>query len=485
MPKNALFHLETAENVFQNVGMTRYPIVALQFSVSAATFLSALVLLPARASADKIDDLVLREMKKSDAPGMSVAVIQNGKVIKLKGYGYANVEHQVRVTPATVFEIGSIGKMFTASLVMKLVEDGKVKLDESIRTYLPEAPPAWGKVTVRHMLTHTSGITRDNPKSFDTKRDYTEADALNMQTEFPLEFQPGEKWSYSNVAYAMLGYMCAKVKGKDRGDLLSELLFNPAGMPTARIISDSEIVKNRAAGYFINDNKFLNQPYESPTSKAEGSAGIYVSLKDMVQWNSALDGDKVLSTKIKTQMWTSAVLNDGTKPDYGFGWMVPEINGHKYMGHSGGVPGFSASYRRFPDDKLAVIVMANTGTASTHKLSRKIATLYIPDVVIVPAVAVPDTAPALTDALKKFLDGDGATLTEKMTPGMQKVWSKEQVAEYAKELRGYGPRTLVEPIEIDKDAATYRVKYRKVVLLVTLIFDEKGLVQGMGIEEED
>lgn len=454
-------------------------------SLLAAAFLSSFTLLPSRASADKIDDLVLREMKKSGVPGMGVAVILNGKVIKLKGYGLANIEHQVRVTPSTMFEIGSVGKMFTASLVMKLVEAGKVKLDESIRTYLPEAPAAWQEVTVRHMLTHTSGIRRDYPESFDIKKDYTEADALKLQHEFPLEFQPGEKWSYSNVAYAMLGYMCSKVSGKDRGDLLSELLFKPAGMSTARIISDSEIVKNRAAGYFFHDDKMMNQPYESPTSHAEGSAGIYVSLKDMVQWNAALDSDKVLSTKLKSQMWTSAVLNDGSKPDYGFGWMVPVIGGHKYMGHSGGVPGFSASYRRFPDDKLAVIVLANSNSADTHKLSRKIATLYIPEVKIVPPVAVPDTIPAFTEALKKFLDGDSAALREKMTPGMQGAWTKEKFAEYSKELRGYGQRTLIEPIAINSDGAVYRVKYEKLALLVTLIFDDKGLVQGMGIEEED
>lgn len=448
-------------------------------------FLSALVLVPAVAHADKIDDLVLREMKKSEVPGMSVAVIQNGKVIKLKGYGLANIEHQVKVTPSTMFEIGSVGKMFTASLVMKLVEAGKVNLDESIRTYLPEAPAAWQKITVRHMLTHTSGITRDYPESFDIKRDYTEADALKMQNDIPLEFQPGEKWSYSNVAYAMLGYMCSRVGGKDRGDLLSELLFKPAGMTTARIISDSEIVKNRAAGYYINDGKFFNQPYESPTSKAEGSAGIYVSLKDMVQWNAAMDGNNVLSARSKSQMWTSVVLNDGTKPDYGFGWMVPVINGHKYMGHSGGVPGFSASYRRFPDDKLAVIVMSNSNTASTHKLSRKIATLYIPDVVIVPPPAVPDTVPELTADLNKFLEGDDTMLGARMTPGLRNAWTKEQTAEFVKELKGYGPRVLVEPIGIGKDGVVYRVKYGKVALLITLVLDEEGRIQGMGIEEED
>lgn len=465
--------------------MTRNSKVTLSFSRTHALLLSAAVLTPVTASADKVDDLVLREMKKSGAPGMSVAVIRNGKVIKLRGYGYANVEHQIKVTPATVFEIGSIGKMFTASLVMKLVESGKVNLDESIRTYLPEAPMTWDKVTVRHILTHTSGIRRDFPNNVDRHKDLTESELIKTLNDIPLEFEPGEKWSYSNVGYVTLGYMCSKVGGKQRSDLLSDLIFKPAEMTSARIISDSEIVKNRAAGYFINDGKFLNQPWEPPASRAGGSSGIYVSLTDMVKWNAALDEDRVLSSHIKKQMWTSATLNNGSKTDYGFGWMVPVINGHKYMGHSGGMKGFSASYRRFPDDGLAVIVLANSNTPDPHRLSRKIATLYIPDVKIFPPAAVPDTAPALTAALIKLLDGDDTIPAQIMTPAMQKVWSKDQVAEFSKELRGYGPRTLIEPIGMDKEAAVYRVKYGKTVLIITLVLDEKGLVQGSGVEEED
>ncbi|MBS1719578.1 MAG: beta-lactamase family protein [Armatimonadetes bacterium] len=451
----------------------------------SALLLSALVLAPATARADKVDDLVLHEMKKSGVPGMSVAVIRNGKVIKLKGYGYANVEHQIKVTPSTVFEIGSVGKLFTASLVMKLVEAGKVKLDESIRTYLPEAPMAWDKVTVRHMLAHTSGIPRDFPNRIDRQTDITEAELIKTLRDIPLEFAPGEKWSYSNVGYVTLGYMCSKVSGKPRGELLSELLFKPAGMATARIISDSEIVKNRAAGYFINDGKFLNQPWEPPTSRAAGSSGVYVSLTDMVKWNAALDEDKVLSSHIKKQMWASGVLKDGSKTDYGFGWMVPVINGHTYMGHSGGMPGFAASYRRFPDDHLAVIVLANSNTPDPHRLSRKIATLYVPDVRIVPPAAVPDTAPALTAALIKLLDGDDAIPAQIMTPAMQEVWTKKQVAEFSKDLRAYGQRTLIEPIAMNKEAAVYRVKYGKTTLIITLVLDEKGRVQGSGVEEED
>lgn len=445
-----------------------------------------LVLLPAIASADKVDDLVQASMKKWGTPGVSVAVVQNGKVIKMKGYGFANLEHRVKVTPETIFQSGSVGKMFTAALVMKLVEDGKVKLDESIRTYLPDAPAAWEKVTVRHLLTHTGGLA-DPYQKLDFRKDYTEAELLKIEGEIPLLFQPGEKWQYSNTGYHVLGFLCSKVGGKFYGDQLVERILKPAGMKTARIISEEDIVMHRSAGYEIIDGKPFNQSWVSPKLNTTGDGSLYVSMVDMVNWNAALDGDKVLSASIKKQMWTSVVLNDGTKPDYGFGWMVPVVNGHKHAGHSGSWQGFRASYRRFPDDKLAVIVLANSNSADPHNLSRQIASLYVPALAISPPPAIPDTAPAVTATLLKLLDGDGANAGQMMTAQMKEFWTKERFDGFLKELSSLGGRTLVAPTNIraDKKTATYRVRYGKVSLLITISLDDKGLIQGMGVQEDD
>ncbi|MCE9557855.1 MAG: beta-lactamase family protein [Armatimonadetes bacterium] len=296
-------------------------------------------LFPSLAFADKADDIVQAAMKKWSTPGVSVAVIQNGKVIKLKGYGFANLEHKVKVTPETIFQSGSVGKQFTAALVMKLVEDGKIKLDDSIRKYLPDAPPTWEKVTIRHLLTHTGGLS-DPYAKLEMRKDYSEAELLKLEGEIPMQFQPGERWSYSNTGYHVLGFLCSKVGGKFYGDQLMTRILGPAGMKTARIISESDIVMNRSAGYEIVDGKPFNQSWVAPMLNTTGDGSLYVSLVDMVNWNSALDGEKVLSNPIKQQMWTSGILNNGSKTDYGFGWMLSPVNGHKHIGHNGAWQGF-------------------------------------------------------------------------------------------------------------------------------------------------
>ena len=449
-------------------------------------FLSLLCFIPALAFGDKADDFVAAAMKKSGTPGMSVAVIQNGKLVKLKGYGFANLEHRVKVTPETIFQSGSVGKMFTASLVMKLVEDGKVKLDESIRTYLPDAAPAWQKVTIRHLLTHTGGLA-DPYEKLDMRKDYSEEELLKIEGEIPLQFQPGTKWQYSNTGYHVLGFLCSKVGGKFYGDQLVERILRPAGMSTARIINESEIVMNRSAGYEIEDGKPLNQAWVAPRLNTTADGSLYVSLVDMVKWNAALDGEKVLSDATKKQMWTSAVLPSGTVTDYGFGWMTDDVNNHKHVGHSGAWQGFRTSIRRFPDDKLAVIVLANSNAADPHKLAQQIAGCYAPDLARKPLAAVPDTAPEVTKLLLSLLDSEVANAEKLMTTEMWAAVGQGGLEGFIKELKQAGERNLVVPVRIssDRKRVTYRVRYGLESRLITLVLDNKGLIQGMGNQDDD
>jgi CubicO group peptidase (beta-lactamase class C family) len=189
--------------------------------------------------ADKIDNIVAAEMKRQHIPGASIAVVRNGKIIKASGYGLANLEHNVRVTPDTVFQSASLGKQFTAALVMRLVEDGKLKLDAPVSTYLPNTPDAWTKISVRHLLTHTSGIPGLD-KSIDLHKDYSEDELLQAIARVPLQFAPGDKWSYSNLGYEVLGVLCSKVGGKFYGEQLRERFFQSIGMsgePSANAIS--------------------------------------------------------------------------------------------------------------------------------------------------------------------------------------------------------------------------------------------------------
>lgn len=213
-------------------------------------FVLAISCLAQNSVETKVDEYIRAEMQAQQIPGLALAVIKDGKTVIARGYGLANVEHQVPVRPETIFQSGSTGKQFTATAVMMLVEEGKLSLDDKITKYFPDGPEAWQNITLRHMLTHTSGMT-DYPQDFDLRRDYTEDDLYQRIKPIPLAFQPGEKWSYSNLAYVMLGILIHKVSGKFYGDFLQERIFKPLEMTTARIISESDIVPNRAAGYRV------------------------------------------------------------------------------------------------------------------------------------------------------------------------------------------------------------------------------------------
>ena len=200
------------------------------------------------AQADVVDNYVRAEMTKQRIPGLALLVARRGQVIRAQGYGLANVELQVPVKPETIFQSGSVGKQFTATAVMMLVEEGKIGLGDPLAKYFPDAPPSWKKVTIRELLSHTAGFT-DYPKSFDMRRDYTEAEQLKIVESIPLAFAPGTSWSYSNLGFLTIGILIHKVTGKFYGDFLKEHIFLPLDMQTTRIISEADIVLNRSAGY--------------------------------------------------------------------------------------------------------------------------------------------------------------------------------------------------------------------------------------------
>jgi CubicO group peptidase (beta-lactamase class C family) len=326
----------------------------------------------------KIDDYVAAEMEKQHIPGLSLAVLKNGQIIHAKGYGFANVEHQVPVTPETIFQSGSVGKQFTATAVMMLVEDGKLSLDDKISKYLPDSPESWKPITVRHLLTHTAGTT-DYPDDFDFRRDYTEDELLKRAAVIPLAFQPGEKFQYSNLGYAMLGILISKVTGKFYGDFLQERIFKPLGMNTARIINEADIIPKRAAGYRLVKGELKNQEWVSPTVNTTADGSLYLTVLDMAKWDAALYTERLLKKSSITQMWTPLKLNDGKTHNYGFGWGFSEVRGHHIIEHGGAWQGFKSFIARYVDDKLTVIVFVNLAQANTLTIAHGIAAIYNPE----------------------------------------------------------------------------------------------------------
>lgn len=379
--------------------------------LAMALLLLALSSLPsAWAQEDKVDEYVLSQMKQQRIPGLSIAVVRNGEILLTKGYGLANVELNVPVTPETIFQSGSVGKQFTATLVMMLVEEGKLALDDPIGKYIPDAPAIWQGITLRHLLTHTSGLSNDIYTRINMRQDYTEDELVKEIAATPLDFQPGEKWNYSNPGYVMLGIIIRKATGTFYGDLLREKIFTPLGMTTARIISEEDIVPNRADGYRLVDGEWKNQAWVSPKLNTTADGALYLTALDMAKWAAGLDAGKLLSRASFDQMWTPVKLGGGKVEQYGFGWGFADIRGHRVIEHGGAWQGFSTHISRFVDDKLTVVVLTNLVGAKPGRLAKGIAGLYNADYAPVERKAVQVDAKVLDAYAGVYEVASGITL---------------------------------------------------------------------------
>ena len=300
-------------------------------------------------------------------------------MIKAKGYGLANVELNVAATPETIYQSGSVGKLFTAMAVMMLVEEGKLSLEDKIGKYIDSAPETWKEITIRHLLNHTSGIKNYSPLDLNYRLDYSDEELIKKAASFPLDFAPGEKWSYSNTGYILLGIIINRASGMFYGDYLSERVFKPLGMTTARVITEADIVPNRAAGYRVVKGELKNQQYVSPSLNRTADGSLYLSVLDMAKWDAALYTEKLLKRASLDLMWTPVKLNGGKTQSYGFGWAMGEIRGRRVIEHGGAWQGFTTHIARYVDDRLTVIVLTNLAGANPTAIARGVAGLYNPD----------------------------------------------------------------------------------------------------------
>ena len=381
--------------------------------------LSALACFAQDATGVRVDEFIKTEQRIQRIPGISLAVIKNGEIVLARGYGLANVEHQVAVKPETIFQSGSVGKQFTATAIMMLVEDGKISLEDKINKYFADAPAAWQNITVRHLLTHTAGTT-DYPRDFDFRRDYTEDELLKRAQAIPLAFQPGEKWSYSNLGYVVLGILIHKVSGKFYGDYLQERIFKPLGMNATRSTDPQPIVRNRASGYEWKNDHFENRPVLLP-AVAFSAGSLLSTVEDMAKWDAALYTEKLLKKSSLDQMWTAPATNDGTDApfNYGFGWFIENYHGHRLVQHSGGTPGFSSAMYRFVSDKLTIIIRTNHADRILDQLAIDLAGIYLTALKRPDANTDPD--PQTTAMLKDVVSGllKGKAEPESFTAAMR------------------------------------------------------------------
>ena len=342
--------------------------------------------------ADKVDDYVKAQMEKQHVPAVSVVVIKDLKVVKSEGYGMANVELNVPARPDTVYKIGSVSKQFIATGIMLLVEEGKISLDDNIGKFLDGAPDTWKPITVRHLLTHTSGIVREAP-GFDPLKIQNDADVIKTAYSLPLRFAPGEKWEYCNVGYFTLAEIIRKVSGKPWQEYLKERVFAPLEMSATRTTTMTDLVPNRASGYVWRNGKLQN----ADVYFALRPSGAFIStVIDLAKWDAALQTGKILKQSTLEQMWTPVKLNNGTTYPYGFGWELAAISGHKQLNHGGSLPGFRSQLARFVDDKVTVVVLTNGDNANAASIAIGVANFYVPGL-------LPDRKVTMVDP--KILEG--------------------------------------------------------------------------------
>lgn len=350
---------------------------------AGALFAGALPMVNAQtgATVQSVDRYVRGELRRQRIPGLSIAVVQAGRVLLARGYGFANVEHRVSATDSTVYQSGSLGKMFTAALVLGLADSGRLGLDDPIRRHLPDGPPRWDSITVRQLLTHTSGIPDYTDSAVDLHRDYTESELVRIAAALPALFAPGTHWSYSNTGYVLLGAIIGRAGGRFYGDLLHDRIFAPLGMRTARIISEADIVPNRSDGYRLVGDTLRHQEWVAPSLNTTADGSLYLTVHDLARWVVGLDSHRVLSPRDLELAWTPARLSDGGRYPYGFGWMLGQVRGQARLGHTGSWQGFKTSLERFPAFDLTVIVLANLEQARPDAIALGIAGLLEPALV--------------------------------------------------------------------------------------------------------
>lgn len=353
-------------------------------AILAASALSPLAAQLVQPTADQLatmDARIRSAMAEANIPGVLIGVVSRGRLLHTQGYGMANVELSVPVSDSTVFEIGSISKQFVAAATMLLVEEGRVGLDDSIHEYLPDLPSEWLGVTVRQLLTHTSGIPDyEEIQTYEAYRfRFTPEEIIRVAHSRPMDFEPGTGRYYSNTGYFLLSLIVERVEGRPLGSVLQSRIFGPLGMTQTRMADPEDIIRHRASGYWVDRMgvELMNRD-ATQTSSTLGAGGLLSSVHDMAKWDEALYGDELLSEASKTAMWTAAVLPNGQDTRYGFGWSVAPYRGYRAMGHSGQVAGFVANFLRIPDAEVAFIVFANRYRVSSSRIRDIVTETFLP-----------------------------------------------------------------------------------------------------------
>ena len=454
----------------------------------AATLLTG----PARLNpVDSVDDYLKAQMAARHIPGLSVAVVQDGKVVKTAAYGLSDVKAKTPATPDTRYILGSCTKPFTAVAVLQLKEAGKVDLDAPISRYLGGLPAAWSKITVRELLSHTSGLPNyrqflDHAKLSDPKYNQP-GSVVALLADKPLDFPPGTKYEYSNSNYHLLGQLVEKVSGQTYEDFLRSHEFQAAGMTATRLATLPALLPGQAAGYNGDGKKRSPNTIFLPRALDYGDDGLVSTAGDVAKWTVALSSGQLVSEATLKQMITPGTPTDGSASSYGLGLIAVPYKGQTLATHSGATPGYSSTIAYFVDSHLSVIVLCNlwdeTDLGMTQTLALEVAKQYLP---AAPAeAAIPDTDPQATQLLRRTLlsIAAGKIPANTLTPPLAALMTPQTLRQVHQNLSALGPlgtlTLLAQTEQGGLKVYRYRVVYGTTPTIVRMAINSDGKIAAL------
>jgi D-alanyl-D-alanine carboxypeptidase len=396
-------------------------------------------------------EALIRPIVQADQFSGTVLVARNGVAVFRQAYGLANRELNVKNTIASKYRIGSITKQFTAVAILQLQDAGKLSVDDPVGKFYADAPPSWNGITLRNLLTHTSGIPNynDGPEFFKQSRlDRTPTEIIKAIEDRPLDYVPGSKFVYDNTGYIILGYIIEKVSGENYADYVQHHILDPLGMRASGYDSSDMIIPDRSAGYHFAKGKYSNAPFYS-TTQVFSAGGLYSTVDDLIIWDKALDAGKLLSPSSMQGMFTD--YGHG----YGFGWFIDEEFGHQHLSHGGSVSGFLGRFDGYPKDKLIVIVLSNEDTAPVGHIADDLAAIYL-------NIPPRRPAPAGEALIRRTIEAlrAGTPNYQDMGPQMAQA-TRTHIAGLEKVMSDLGPVNAVTLLEAEPEGLDrYRVNFQ-------------------------
>lgn len=328
------------------------------------------------AQIDSTDIIVKQMMEKQKIVGLSLAVIKNGKSIINKGYGLANVELNVPINAETVIRLGSVSKQFFTTAILKLMEEGKLDIEDGVHQFFPDAPETWRPIKIKHLMSHTSGLQREAP-GYDNFKIQPDLAVIKSAYPLSLAFKTGEKYQYCNLGYFILAEIIKQVSGTSWQEYIRTKLFEPAGMKNSYVTDFYQIIPNRANGYMHKKDTLVNS---TAMIALRPSGGFLSTSSDMIKWEKVLIDKKMILKKENWEKLWQPFIKTSDKADakeyYGYGWFIEEYKGHKLIQHGGANIGFRSVFAHFVNDQLSIIILTNTDEANPRAIANALADYY-------------------------------------------------------------------------------------------------------------